>query len=169
MFWIVLLFIVLPFVELSLLLEIGSRIGALNTIGIVVATGILGGYLAKREGLLVWRRFKAKLAMVGLPGDEIFDGVIVLASGALLITPGVITDFVGLLGLLPPTRMLIKQQLRKRVTVHTNLDTSNGFAPHRPPESSEEKVDITQIVDRRRRGEPSEGQGTATSSFDQAK
>jgi len=162
MFWIVLLFIVLPFVELSLLLEIGSKIGAWNTIGIVVATGILGGYLAKREGLLVWRRFQAKLATGGLPGDEIFDGVIVLASGALLITPGVITDFVGLLGLLPPTRMLIKQQLRRRVTVHTNLDTSNGFAPRRPSESSEGKVDITPIVDRQRRGEPSGGKRTAS-------
>jgi UPF0716 protein FxsA len=162
MFWIVLLFIVLPFVELSLLIEIGSRIGPLNTIGIVVATGILGGYLAKREGLIVWRRFQAKLAMGGLPGDEILDGVIVLASGALLITPGVITDFVGLLGLLPPTRMLIKQQLRKRVKVHTNVGMSSGFAPHRPSESSEGKVDITRIVDRRRDAEASGGKQTAS-------
>jgi len=162
MFWIVLLFIVLPFIELSLLLEIGSKIGGLNTIGIVVATGILGGYLAKREGLLVWRRFQAKLAMGGLPGDEIFDGVIVLASGALLITPGVITDFVGLLGLLPPTRMLIKQQLRKRVTVHTNLSMSSGSAPHPPSESSEGKVDITRIVERRREAEASGGKQTAS-------
>lgn len=163
MVWIILLFIVLPFVELTLLLEIGSRIGALNTIGIVVATGIIGGYLAKREGLLVWRRFQSKLATGGMPGDEIVDGVIVLTSGALLITPGVITDVVGLLGLFPLSRLLIKQQLRKRVTVHSAMGMPMDVTSDRPTPNTDGKVDITQIVDRRRSGEASSKQQTAES------
>jgi len=146
---IVLLFIVLPFVELTLLLRIGSEIGALNTIGIVIATGVIGGYLAKREGLAVWRRFQAKLASGAPPGDELLDGVIVLASGALLITPGVITDAIGLLGLFPPTRLLIKKQLRKRVTLYTAMGREDRFPPGPPPSKGNEKVDITRIVERR--------------------
>lgn len=146
---IILLFIVLPFVELTLLLRIGSEIGALNTIGIVVATGIIGGYLAKREGLAVWRRFQAKLASGMPPGDELIDGVIVLASGALLITPGVLTDAVGLLGLFPPTRMIIRKQLRKRVTLYTSSGRDDGFTPGSPPANGQGKVDITRIVERR--------------------
>jgi UPF0716 protein FxsA len=150
---IVLLFIVLPFVELTLLLRIGSEIGALNTIAIVVATGIVGGYLAKREGLNVWRRFQSKMGSGVLPGDELLDGLIVLVSGALLITPGVLTDVVGLLGLLPPTRLLIKQQLRKRVSVHSamgmGMRTGDAFSPNASQTSGEDKVDITRIVERR--------------------
>lgn len=163
MIWIVLLFIVLPFVELSLLLEIGSRIGAWNTIGVVVATGIVGGYLAKREGLLVWRRFQSKLATGGLPGDEIVDGVIVLAAGALLITPGVITDVVGLLGLFPPTRFLIKQQLRKRITLHASVGLGRDFTQEPPVQQTRPsqpdvtgKVDITEIVEKRRKDDVDE-------------
>lgn len=146
---IVLLFIVLPFVELTLLLRIGSEIGALNTIGIVIATGVIGGYLAKREGIAVWRRFQAKLAQGAPPNDELLDGVIVLASGALLITPGVITDAIGLLGLFPPTRMLIKKQLRKRVSLYSTMGAGDRFPPDTPPSNNEEKVDITRIVERR--------------------
>lgn len=146
----ILLFIVLPFVELTLLLRIGSEIGALNTIAIVVLTGIVGGYLAKREGLAVWQRFQSRLATGGMPTEELLDGVIVLIAGALLITPGVITDAIGLLGLFPPTRYLAKQQLRKRFTVHTFGST--GFTPGPNPQPGprpEEKVDITRIVERR--------------------
>lgn len=149
MAFILFLFIVLPFVELTLLLRIGAEIGALNTLGIVVATGLLGGYLAKHEGLAVWRRFQAKLASGAMPGDELLDGVIVLASGALLVTPGVITDAIGLLGLFPPTRMLIKQQLRKRVTVLTATPSGARFTSEGPREETPDKVDITSIVERR--------------------
>lgn len=149
---IILLFIVLPFVELTLLLRIGSEIGALNTIGIVVATGMIGGYLAKREGLSVWRRFQSKMASGALPGSELVDGMIVLVAGALLITPGVLTDAIGLLGLFPPSRLLIKQQLRKRVSIQSPMGpigAGSPFPPTTPTPSADGKVDITRIVEQR--------------------
>jgi UPF0716 family protein affecting phage T7 exclusion len=166
-----LLFIVLPFVELSILLQIGGEIGALNTIALIVGTGIVGGYLAKREGLSVWRRFQAKLSQGGMPGDELIDGLIILVAGALLVTPGVITDIVGLLGLLPPSRKLLKSQIRKRFFIDTASGIAGGFrttrayytnrreglneTPESPSPNTSGKVDITDLVDRQTEKRPS--------------
>lgn len=108
------LFIAVPLVELYLLILVGQVIGALWTVLIVVLTGILGGFLAKREGLAVLRRVREKLDAGELPGDELLDGAIILVSGALLITPGMVTDFLGLLGLLPLTRKWFKRIVTKR-------------------------------------------------------
>ena len=158
-----LLFVVLPFVELALLLQIGSEIGATNTIALIVGTGLLGGYLAKREGLSVWTRFQQKLSQGAMPGDELIDGLIILVSGALLVTPGVITDVVGFLGLLPPSRYVLKSQIRKRFFIDTASRVVGGFkttrqyynarraeteVPPPPTESDAKRVDITEIVDR---------------------
>ncbi len=159
-----LLFVVLPFVELTLLLQIGAEIGAGNTIALIVGTGLVGGYLAKREGLSIWTRFQQKLAQGGMPGDEMIDGLIILVSGALLVTPGVITDLVGFLGLMPPTRYLLKSQIRKRFFIDAASRVVGGFrttrqhydarrtettAPPSEVDSGVERVDITEIVDRR--------------------
>lgn len=148
-----LLFVVLPFVELALLLRIGSEIGAPMTIAIVVATGIVGGYLAKQQGLSVFRKFQVKLATGRLPGDELVDGIIVLVSGALLVTPGVITDVIGFLGLLPPSRAILKSLLRKRMTLAGSGRSSAPFSSTvrftTQAGADPEKVDITEIVDRR--------------------
>lgn len=159
------LFIVLPFVELVILLQIGGEIGALNTIVLIVGTGIVGGYLAKREGLSVWRRFQEKLSQGGMPGDELIDGLIILVAGALLVTPGVITDVVGLLGLLPPSRSVLKSQIRKRLFIDTASSVVGGFRATRayytsrreePVDRTEStsqetsgKVDITDFIERR--------------------
>lgn len=127
-----LLFVVLPFVELALLLQIGSEIGAGNTIALIIATGLLGGYLAKHEGLSVWIRFQNKLAQGGMPGDELLDGLIILVSGALLVTPGVITDVVGFLGLLPLTRHFFKSQIKKRLVIDGSARVRATFWTWRP-------------------------------------
>lgn len=108
------LFTAVPLVELYLLILVGQVIGALWTVLIVVLTGILGGFLAKREGLAVLRRVREKLDAGELPGDELLDGAIILVSGALLITPGMVTDFLGLLGLLPLTRRWFRQIATRR-------------------------------------------------------
>lgn len=108
------LFTAVPLIELYLLLLVGRVIGALWTILIVVLTGGLGGLLAKREGLAVLRRVRERLDGGELPGDELLNGAIILVAGALLITPGVVTDFLGLLGLLPPTREWFKRIVTKR-------------------------------------------------------
>ena len=100
--------------ELALLVRIGGMIGLWNTMLIVVGTGLLGSYLARREGFSVWGRVNAKIVSGQIPGEELLDGAIILVSAALLVTPGVVTDIVGFMGLLPPTRAVIKRILRKR-------------------------------------------------------
>jgi UPF0716 protein FxsA len=109
-----LLFLLTPAVELGLLIQVDKLIGFGPTIGLIIATGIAGSYLARREGLHTWRRLNERLRAGDLPGKELVDGVIILVAGALLVTPGVLTDVVGFLGLLPPTRSLIRKALMRR-------------------------------------------------------
>lgn len=109
-----LLFLLTPVVELALLIKLGELIGFWYTIALILVTGVTGSYLARREGLSVWRQFNRRLAQGGLPGKELVDGVIVLVAGALLITPGVLTDVVGFVGLIPLTRALIRKAVMKR-------------------------------------------------------
>lgn len=109
------LFLITPVVELALLYQVGEAIGFWPTIGIIVITGVTGSYLAKREGLSVWRTFNQRLQRGELPGKELLDGMIILMAGALLITPGVLTDVVGFIGLIPPTRSLIRNYVNKRI------------------------------------------------------
>lgn len=109
-----LLFLLTPALELGVLIQVDKLIGFGPTIGLIVATGIAGSYLARREGLNTWRRLNERLNAGDLPGKELIDGVIILVAGALLVTPGVLTDVVGFLGLLPPTRALIRKFLMRR-------------------------------------------------------
>ena len=109
------LFLIVPIVELAVLIQLGNLIGFWPTIGIIILTGITGTYLAKREGLSVWRRFNDRLRQGQLPGRELLDGVIILVAGALLITPGVLSDIVGLIGLVPATRSVLRRYLNARI------------------------------------------------------
>jgi UPF0716 protein FxsA len=109
------IFLITPVVELALLLQLGDAIGILPTIGIIVATGVTGSFLAKREGLSVWRQFNQRLQGGELPGTELIDGVIILTAGALLITPGVLTDVGGFLGLIPFTRRHMRRYISTRI------------------------------------------------------
>ncbi len=110
----VLLFLLTPAVELGLLIQVHQLIGFGPTIGLIIATGIAGSYLARREGINTWRRLNERLNAGDLPGTELVDGVIILLAGALLVTPGVLTDVIGFLGLIPPTRALIRKVLMRR-------------------------------------------------------
>lgn len=134
----VLLFLITPVVELALLIQIGDRIGFWPTIAIIVATGLAGSFLARREGFSVWQRFNRRLAEGGLPGEELVDGMIILVAGALLITPGVLTDVFGFIGLLPftraPVRRFLIKRLKRRVedgSVHVRV---GGFGIATPPD-----------------------------------
>ena len=108
------LFILLPAFELALLVQVDKLIGFWPTIGLILATGLIGSFLARREGLSAWRRLNEQMARGGLPGKELIDGVIILLSGALLVTPGVLTDVVGFLGLIPLSRALIRKYVMAR-------------------------------------------------------
>jgi UPF0716 protein FxsA len=110
-----LLFTIVPIVELALLVWLGQQIGFWPTVALIAGTALLGSYLAHREGLSALARFRARLGTGEMPGDELTDGIIILIAGAFLLTPGVLTDVVGFLGLLPPSRALIKRAVVKRV------------------------------------------------------
>ncbi len=106
-----LLFIVVPAVELGLLIEVGSRIGTFATLGLIVATGIAGAALARQQGLRALRQLRAEVAEGRLPADSLVDGVFILVAAALLVTPGILTDAFGLLCLVPAFRGVAKGQL----------------------------------------------------------
>ncbi len=110
-----LLFILVPAVELILLIELGGVIGTLATIALIVITGALGATLARWQGLGVLRQMQQELADGRLPAGPLIDGVIILFAAALLMTPGFLTDSVGFLCLVPTFRTLIKQFFWKRL------------------------------------------------------
>jgi UPF0716 protein FxsA len=109
-----LLFILVPAVELALLIELGRVIGTPATLGIIVLTGAVGAALARWQGLRVLRDLQAESAAGHLPADPLMDGAIILLAGALLITPGILTDVFGFLCLVPATRALGKRAIRRR-------------------------------------------------------
>ena len=130
----ILLLVGVPLLELMLLIEIGGRVGTIPTIGLILLTGTLGAYLARRQGLAVLRQVQAETAAGRLPAGQLIDGLIILLAGALLVTPGLLTDLVGLFCLLPAGRRLIKARLRRWLEraiqtgrVKVSVDFSAGF------------------------------------------
>lgn len=112
-------FVVVPIVELAVILWVGGQIGALNTIALLLAVSIGGAWLVKREGLGVIRRFRAQLDIGKMPGRELADGVLILIAGALLLTPGFISDIFGVLLLLPPVRSVVRAVALRKVAART--------------------------------------------------
>jgi UPF0716 protein FxsA len=110
----VLLFIVVPIVEIYVIIQVGQAIGALWTIALLVADSILGSMLMRSQGRAAWRRFNEAVANARVPAREVLDGVLVIFGGALLLTPGFVTDIFGLAFLLPPTRAVIRRLLVRR-------------------------------------------------------
>lgn len=145
------LFLITPVVELALLIQMGDWIGFWPTIAIILVTGLAGTYLARREGLSAWHRFNERLQGGGLPGQELLDGVIILIAGALLITPGVLTDVVGFMGLLPPTRHLLRGYLSRRVQKAAERGSVRfsfrGFEPYFGPSGDSPEVDPSAPMD----------------------
>jgi len=111
----IVLFIVVPLAELYVILQVGEAIGAVWTILLLAADSLLGSLLLRSQGRTVWGRFNAAVAEGRMPHREVIDGVLVIFGGAFLITPGFLTDIVGLLLLIPPTRALIRRVVARRV------------------------------------------------------
>jgi UPF0716 protein FxsA len=106
------LFIALPIAELFVILQVGQAIGALPTVGLMLLTAIVGGALARSQGRNTWRRFNEAMTAGKVPGGEVLDGAMIIFGGALLLTPGFITDVLGITLLAPPTRSGYKRLLR---------------------------------------------------------
>jgi UPF0716 protein FxsA len=103
-----LLIIIIPAMDIGLLLFSGKTIGVWPTLLFIILTGVIGAYLAKREGLQTIRRAQEQLRYGQIPGEAVLDGICILIGGTLLLTPGFITDLIGFLMLFPPTRKLFK-------------------------------------------------------------
>ena len=110
-----LLFLLVPVAELYVIYQVGDAIGVLWTFLLLAADSLLGSLLLKSQGRAVWRRFNDNLAQGRMPHREVIDGVLVIFCGAFLITPGFITDIVGLTLLVPPTRAVVRRFLVRRL------------------------------------------------------
>ena len=116
-----LLFILVPFVELYFLIQVGQVIGALWTIVVVMIISFIGSWLVKREGFATLRRAQEQVRMGRVPGTELVDGVLIIFAGALLLTPGFITDIVGVLLLVAPVRFALRGFARRRLAKRMNI------------------------------------------------
>ncbi len=139
LFRLLLLFTVVPLIELALLIKIGERIGAWTTVGLVLLTGLVGAALARHEGWRTWTAIQHDLAAGRLPGDRIVDGLLILVAGVLLVTPGVMTDVVGLLLLFPLTRWQVRRYLKRRLEARMVV---MGPGPVRPAEPHDDFIDV---------------------------
>lgn len=108
----VLLFVLVPLVELAILIQLGQVVGLWPTLGLVVLTGVLGAGLARAEGLRTLWSFQQELAAGRVPGQALLDGLAILVGGAFLLTPGLLTDLAGFTLLLPPTRRWLQRRIR---------------------------------------------------------
>ena len=112
----ILLFTLIPLLELYLLWAIAKRISAPFTFALVVVTGILGAILARRQGFQWRHKMATQLQQGELPTDGILDGLMIFMAGALLLTPGVLTDLVGFALLIAPLRTLFKERIRQKIS-----------------------------------------------------
>jgi UPF0716 protein FxsA len=139
-FWLVLIFILVPIAELYVIIKVGGVIGVLPTLALLLADAVLGSMLLRHQGRAAWIRFNRALAEGRLPHKEVFDGVLVIIGGTLLLTPGFLTDILGLILLIPPTRALVRgmsaRWVRRRMAMGggaTIFTFGTGPGPRRRP------------------------------------
>jgi UPF0716 protein FxsA len=121
------LFIAVPLVELYVILKVGDAIGAVPTILLLAAGSVLGSVLLRSQGRTVWRRFNEALQARRIPHREVMDGLLVIFGGAFLITPGFITDLLGLALLIPPSRSVVRRLVERRLGQRVQV----GMRPQR--------------------------------------
>ena len=127
MFLLVLIFIVVPLAELYVIIQVGQAIGLIPTLVLLLLDALLGAMLLRHQGRAAWIQFNRALAENRLPHKEVYDGILVILGGALLLTPGFITDIFGLVLLLPPTRAIVRgitsRIVRRRVAMGATIWT----------------------------------------------
>ncbi len=114
------LFVFMPIVELYLLIRLGILIGAVPAVLIIVATGMIGAILARRQGFIAWLRIQYELQQNRFPAEQLVDGLIILVAAVLLITPGLLTDVAGFLALIPATRRPFRRWITRRLSSMQN-------------------------------------------------
>jgi UPF0716 protein FxsA len=131
-FALVLIFIVLPLAELYVLIQVGDAIGVWWTIALLLADSILGAMLLRAQGRTAWRRFNETLSAGRPPAREVLDGGLIIFGGAFLITPGFLTDIIGLLLLIPPTRAIFRKLLVRRYSKKIITGVTGRVTPSDP-------------------------------------
>jgi len=122
-----LLFIGVPLIEVLILIKLGSLFGFWPTIFLVIGTGILGAYLAKLYGLTIWYKIQQDLNAGLMPADKLVDGLLILIGGIVLLTPGLLTDILGFMLLIPITRNFFKQFAKTKFKNMSENQTSNIY------------------------------------------
>jgi UPF0716 protein FxsA len=107
-------FLLAPVAELVVILRVSGEIGILNTLALMIVVGAVGAWLVKREGVGLLRRIQRQVERGEMPTNELIDGGLILFAGALMITPGFLSDLLGVLLLVPPTRAVVRTVLRRR-------------------------------------------------------
>lgn len=125
----VILFIVVPIAELYVIIQVGAAIGVLPTLALLLADALLGSLLLRHQGRGAWRRFNAAIAERRFPGREAADGLMIAVGGTLLLAPGFLTDIVGLILLIPPTRAILRRLLKGYVGRRFVVATVGGAMP----------------------------------------
>jgi UPF0716 protein FxsA len=110
-----LIFVIVPIIELTLIIKVGSYIGAFNTVLVVILTAAIGAYMVKMEGIGVMYRIQKNMEEGIFPGDELISGMMILIAGALLLTPGFFTDVIGFVMLVPVSREFIKKIAKRYI------------------------------------------------------
>ena len=141
--YLILLFTLVPAVELMLLIEIGGTIGAGNTILIIILTGVLGAYLARLQGFLLFQKIQSNLNQGIMPNAEMLDGLMILVGGIVLLTPGFITDLFGFLLLIPWTRSLIKMLFSRKFESMIARGQVTTSTPFSRPSDGYDDIDIS--------------------------
>jgi UPF0716 protein FxsA len=149
--WLLLLFITMPIIELSLLMRLADATSIGTTIGLVIATGALGAWLARRQGISTWTRVQTEMAAGRLPTSEIVDAMLIFVAGVVLVTPGIITDAFGFALLVPPIRNVLKaavaQHFKSRFVI-----MGPSIGPNSPFHNDDEDdafvdVEVTEVRD----------------------
>jgi UPF0716 protein FxsA len=135
----VVIFIAVPIAEIYVIIKVGEAIGPLPTVLVLVADSVIGSMLLRSQGRRAWARFRETLQRGEIPHREVIDGVLVIFGGAFLVTPGFITDIIGVLLLVPPTRSVFRRELVRRLGKRLEIRTSR----RRPPSSPGYDVDGT--------------------------
>ncbi|MBW3604125.1 MAG: FxsA family protein [Actinobacteria bacterium] len=141
----VVVFIVVPLIELAIIVQVGQLVGTAWTILALLAVSLAGAWLVRREGTRAWSRFRTALASGRVPTDEVLEGALVLFGGALLLTPGFATDAVGLALMVPPVRALLASTLRRRLGSRLTVTSVGGGTRPRRPAPTRSRDDVVDV------------------------
>lgn len=146
------IFILVPIAEIYVLIQIGEAIGVLPTIALLILDSVLGAALMRSQGRAAWMRLNAALSEGRVPGREVIDGVLVIFGGALLLTPGFLSDVLGVILLLPPTRALVRGLLVRRYAGRIAASATRGaqtrvFGFGVPPGRPRRRGPVDDVVD----------------------